>query len=93
MRRTAAALAAALLLPLTACANDAASTSHSGAAPAGPTVEGPKVKIMVGGGKANPNLDVQLKPVTLTDAEMISLLDFLESLDCPCDLAAPELPK
>ncbi|MEV6207630.1 ABC transporter substrate-binding protein [Kitasatospora sp. NPDC051914] len=50
MRRTAAAaLAAALLLPLAACANDAASTSHGGAAPAGPTVEGPKVKIMVGG--------------------------------------------
>jgi cytochrome c peroxidase len=51
------------------------------------------VKIMVGGGKANPNLDVQLKPVTLTEAEMASLLDFLASLDCPCDLAAPALPK
>ncbi|MGK4580825.1 ABC transporter substrate-binding protein [Kitasatospora sp. HPMI-4] len=50
MRRTAAAaIAAALLLSVTACANDAASGSHSGAAPAGPTVDGPKVKIMVGG--------------------------------------------
>ncbi|MFC9329339.1 ABC transporter substrate-binding protein [Kitasatospora sp. NPDC057015] len=50
MRRTVvAAVAAALLASLTACANDAASTSHSGAAPAGPAVEGPKVKIMVGG--------------------------------------------
>ncbi|MFD7987900.1 ABC transporter substrate-binding protein [Kitasatospora indigofera] len=50
MRRTAvAAVAAALLASLTACANDAASTSHSGAAPAGQSVDGPKVKIMVGG--------------------------------------------
>ncbi len=49
MRRAAAvALAAALLIPLTACANDAA-TSHTGAAPAGTAVDGPKVKIMVGG--------------------------------------------
>ncbi|MFI6447423.1 ABC transporter substrate-binding protein [Kitasatospora sp. NPDC050543] len=49
MRRTAAlALAAALLAPLTACANDAATAQH-GAAPAGPAVDGPKVKIMVGG--------------------------------------------
>ncbi|MFF4342231.1 ABC transporter substrate-binding protein [Kitasatospora sp. NPDC001540] len=49
MRRTAAAaLAAALLLPLAACANDAA-TSHNGAAPAGKKVDGPTVKIMVGG--------------------------------------------
>ncbi|MGW4697159.1 ABC transporter substrate-binding protein [Kitasatospora cineracea] len=49
MRRTAAAaLAAVLLLPLAACANDAA-TSHNGAAPAGKKVEGPTVKIMVGG--------------------------------------------
>ncbi|MFB7665551.1 ABC transporter substrate-binding protein [Kitasatospora sp. NPDC056138] len=50
MRRTAAAaVAAVLLLPLTACANDAATSSHTGAAPAGPGVDGPKVKIMVGG--------------------------------------------
>ncbi|WP_406203984.1 ABC transporter substrate-binding protein [Kitasatospora sp. NBC_01560] len=48
-RAAAAALAAVLLLPLTACANDAASTSHNGAAPAGQKVDGPKVKIMVGG--------------------------------------------
>ncbi|MFJ2781088.1 MULTISPECIES: ABC transporter substrate-binding protein [unclassified Kitasatospora] len=47
-RTTAAALAAVLLLPLAACANDAAS-SHNGAAPAGRQVDGPKVKIMVGG--------------------------------------------
>ncbi|GAA3020293.1 ABC transporter substrate-binding protein [Kitasatospora albolonga] len=45
MRRT-ALLAAALLLTLTACANEA-SSSHS--AGSGPVVEGPKVKIMVGG--------------------------------------------
>ena len=50
MRRAAAvALAAALLVPLTACANDAADSSHSGGAPAGQSVAGPKVKIMVGG--------------------------------------------
>ncbi|MEU9133701.1 ABC transporter substrate-binding protein [Kitasatospora sp. NPDC048540] len=49
MRRTlAAAAVVALLLPLTACADDAAN-SHTGAAPAGPSVAGPKVKIMVGG--------------------------------------------
>jgi len=51
------------------------------------------VKIMTGGGKANPNLDAQLKPASLTDNEMAALLAFLRSLDCPCDLAAPELPK
>ncbi|MFJ1756092.1 ABC transporter substrate-binding protein [Kitasatospora sp. NPDC088134] len=50
MRRTAAAaLAAVLLLPLAACANDAASSTHTGAAPAGKKVDGPTVKIMVGG--------------------------------------------
>ncbi|MBD0670600.1 ABC transporter substrate-binding protein [Streptomyces sp. CBMA156] len=49
MRRSvAAALAAVLLLPLSACANDAATAGH-GAAPAGQQVDGPKVKIMVGG--------------------------------------------
>ncbi|GJF31112.1 nitrate ABC transporter substrate-binding protein [Kitasatospora sp. NE20-6] len=50
MRRTAAAaVTAVLLLPLAACADDAASSSRTGAAPAGPAVDGPKVKIMVGG--------------------------------------------
>ncbi|MER8185068.1 ABC transporter substrate-binding protein [Kitasatospora sp. NPDC094015] len=50
MRRTlAAAVAAVLLLPLAGCADDASSTAHGGAAPAGKTVDGPKVKIMVGG--------------------------------------------
>ncbi|MFJ5228588.1 ABC transporter substrate-binding protein [Kitasatospora sp. NPDC088391] len=50
MRRTAAAaLAAVLLLPLAACANDAASSARTGAAPAGKKVDGPTVKIMVGG--------------------------------------------
>ncbi|MEV0532197.1 ABC transporter substrate-binding protein [Kitasatospora sp. NPDC050463] len=48
-RAAAAALAAVLLFPLAACANDAASVSHGGAAPAGQKVDGPKVKIMVGG--------------------------------------------
>ncbi|MFG3056090.1 ABC transporter substrate-binding protein [Kitasatospora sp. NPDC048239] len=48
-RSAAAALAAVLLFPLAGCANDAASTSHNGAAPAGRKVDGPKVKIMVGG--------------------------------------------
>ncbi|MFH8384940.1 ABC transporter substrate-binding protein [Kitasatospora sp. NPDC018058] len=50
MRRSvAAALAAVLLLPLSACANDAATSAHGAAAPAGRQVDGPKVKIMVGG--------------------------------------------
>ncbi|WP_371479259.1 ABC transporter substrate-binding protein [Kitasatospora sp. NBC_00315] len=50
MRRAAAvALAAVLLVPLSACANDAAGGAHTGAAPAGRSVDGPKVKIMVGG--------------------------------------------
>ncbi|WP_369183048.1 ABC transporter substrate-binding protein [Streptomyces sp. Y1] len=48
-RVAAAALAAALLLPLTACANDAARSAHGAAAPAGQKVDGPTVKIMVGG--------------------------------------------
>ncbi|MER6301119.1 ABC transporter substrate-binding protein [Kitasatospora sp. NPDC001539] len=48
-RVAAAALAAALLLPLSACANDAATSTHGAAAPAGRQVDGPKVKIMVGG--------------------------------------------
>ncbi|MEV8326117.1 ABC transporter substrate-binding protein [Kitasatospora sp. NPDC059811] len=48
-RSAAAALAAVLLLPLSACANDAATTTHGAAAPAGRQVDGPKVKIMVGG--------------------------------------------
>ncbi|MBD0692209.1 ABC transporter substrate-binding protein [Streptomyces sp. CBMA123] len=47
-RSAAVALAAALVLPLSACANDAATSAH-GAAPAGQQVDGPKVKIMVGG--------------------------------------------
>uniref|UniRef100_UPI0007C76D58 ABC transporter substrate-binding protein n=1 Tax=Peterkaempfera griseoplana TaxID=66896 RepID=UPI0007C76D58 len=46
----AAAAAAALLLPLAACANDAASNSGTAVAKdTGPAVSGPKVKIMVGG--------------------------------------------
>ncbi|MFJ4190800.1 ABC transporter substrate-binding protein [Kitasatospora sp. NPDC089509] len=50
MRRSAAAaLAAVLLFPLAACANDAATAGHGAAAPAGQQVDGPKVKIMVGG--------------------------------------------
>ncbi|MGW3045248.1 ABC transporter substrate-binding protein [Kitasatospora sp. NPDC001159] len=50
MRRpVVAALAAVLLLPLSACANDAATSTHGAAAPAGQQVDGPKVKIMVGG--------------------------------------------
>jgi NitT/TauT family transport system substrate-binding protein len=50
MRRAAASvLAAALILPLSACANDAATSTHGAAAPAGRQVDGPKVKIMVGG--------------------------------------------
>ncbi|MET8626542.1 ABC transporter substrate-binding protein [Kitasatospora sp. NPDC004669] len=48
-RPVAAALAAVLLLPLSACANDAATSAHGAAAPAGRQVDGPKVKIMVGG--------------------------------------------
>lgn len=48
-RAAAAALAAVLLLPLSACANDAATAGHGAAAPAGQQVDGPKVKIMVGG--------------------------------------------
>jgi cytochrome c peroxidase len=51
------------------------------------------VKVMTGGGKANPNLDPQLKPVSLTDGETKALLAFLKTLDCPCDLTAPALPK
>ncbi|MGW2252725.1 ABC transporter substrate-binding protein [Kitasatospora sp. NPDC001660] len=48
-RSAAVALATVLLLPLSACANDAATSDHGAAVPAGRQVDGPKVKIMVGG--------------------------------------------
>ncbi len=50
------------------------------------------VRFMAGGGKPNPHLDPQLKPANLTESEIESLLAFLATLDCPCDLQAPELP-
>jgi cytochrome c peroxidase len=50
------------------------------------------VKLMAAGGKQNPHLDPKLKPANLTDDEMGALLDFLTTLDCPCDVKAPTLP-
>lgn len=50
------------------------------------------VKFMAGGGKANPHLDRFLKPAHLTDDEMGALLEFLATLECPCDVKAPPLP-
>ena len=51
------------------------------------------VRFMAGGGKPNPHLDPQLKPANLTENELASLLAFLATLECPCDLKAPALPE
>ena len=52
------------------------------------------VDLMLGGGLANPYLDTEnLKKVELTSEERSDLIEFLKTLDCPCDLTAPELPQ
>jgi len=52
------------------------------------------VDSMLGGGLANPYLDTEnLKKVELTSEERSDLIEFLKTLDCPCDLTAPELPQ
>jgi cytochrome c peroxidase len=52
------------------------------------------VRLMAGGGKANPNLDKELKDHKLTDAEVKQLVAFLASLNSDVKLpAAPDLPK
>lgn len=41
----------------------------------------------------NAYLDTEnLKPVELASEERTDLMEFLRSLDCPCDLTEPELP-
>jgi len=51
------------------------------------------VDVMLGGGIQNPYIDTEnLKPVELSAEEKGDLIEFLKSLDCPCDLTAPELP-
>jgi cytochrome c peroxidase len=51
------------------------------------------VDLMLGGGIDNSYLDTEnLKKVELTAEERSALIEFLESLDCPCDLTEPELP-
>ncbi len=51
------------------------------------------VDFMLGGGQENPYLDREnLKKVSLTAAEKEDLLEFLRSLDQPCNLSEPALP-
>lgn len=48
---------------------------------------------MLGGGIDNPYMDSEnLKKVELTGEERANLIEFLRTLDCPCDLTEPELP-
>lgn len=52
------------------------------------------VDVMLGGGIPNDYLDTEnLKPVELTSEERADLIEFLRTLECPCDLTAPELPE
>lgn len=48
---------------------------------------------MLAGGIANPNLDVNLKPVELTSQERAELLQFLRELTATYTIAAPTLPR
>jgi len=50
------------------------------------------VDLMLAGGIANKNKSKILVPVALTTEERADLLAFLRALDCPGELAAPELP-
>lgn len=51
------------------------------------------VDLMLGGGIDNPQLDrTNLKEVDLTSSERDDLLEFLESLDQPCEWVDPPLP-
>lgn len=51
------------------------------------------VDVMLGGGKPNPWLSTdKLKPAQVTPQERADLLEFLRSLDEPCDQPAPPLP-
>jgi cytochrome c peroxidase len=52
------------------------------------------VDLMAGGGIDNPYKDTEnLKDAGLTDEEKADIVAFLESLTCPCELPAPELPE
>jgi cytochrome c peroxidase len=52
------------------------------------------VDLMARGGIDNPHLDREnLKDTGLTEEEKADLIEFLKSLDCPCDLEAPTLPQ
>lgn len=49
---------------------------------------------MLAGGIDNPYLDREnLKKVDLTAEERSDLLEFLKTLECPCELVEPELPQ
>jgi len=51
------------------------------------------VALMAGGGLANPHLSTdKLKPANLAPAQLADLVEFLKSLDEPCNLPAPPLP-
>jgi cytochrome c peroxidase len=50
------------------------------------------VRLMAGGGHANPQLSDKLKATELSDGQVMDLLTFLHALSEPCDVTAPELP-
>ena len=56
-----------------------------------PTLE-KAVDGMLGGGIDNPHKDARLKKFEATPEQRKDLLEFLKSLDQPCDLKAPPLP-
>jgi cytochrome c peroxidase len=55
------------------------------------TLEG-AVKLMVAGGKKNPNLDAKLTATKLTDKEVSQLIAFIQALDSAETLDRPALP-
>lgn len=51
------------------------------------------VRLMAEGGLPNARLSPKLKPHAISDAQVADLVAFLETLDEPCGLRAPPLPK
>jgi len=51
------------------------------------------VRLMLAGGIPNDHLDAAMMPAAATDEEVADLIEFLKSLDEPCDPAFPKLPQ
>ncbi len=88
--RLAFGAAVALTALATACGSSrAAPYFHDGSVA---TLE-EAVTLMAGGGLANPHLSTdKLKPAGLSPAQIADLIEFLKSLDEPCNLPSPPLP-